>query len=101
MTQCFYLVGHSYVGDDFCMDKVFLQEKEAVKWGRRFATANTNYTVSLFKQEITKRGTIKYVRSLVPFPKTSVDNDIDQPVKVGDRVIRAPKETFDWSEFDK
>lgn len=53
MRQYFYLVGHDIVGDNFVADKIFLQEHEALRWGKRLATKNPDYSVKLYKQEIT------------------------------------------------
>lgn len=79
MAQYFYLIGHDdLVGDDFKMDKVFLQEREAIVWGRKFATENNEYSVYLYKQEISRNGVIKFVKSLHPFS----DHDIDTMYKI-------------------
>lgn len=50
MRQYFYLIGHSIVGDDLCMDKVFMQKSEAISYGRRLATKNPEFSVILYKQ---------------------------------------------------
>lgn len=34
MRQYFYLVAHTVVGDDLCIDKIFLQEHDAIRWGK-------------------------------------------------------------------
>ena len=67
MKQYFYLVGHNIVGDDFVADKIFLQEHEALRWGRRLATKNPDYSVELYKQEITRTDTLKFVKQLKAF----------------------------------
>lgn len=67
MRQYFYLVGHDIVGDDFVADKIFLQEHEAIRWGRRLATKNPDYSVKLYKQEITRTGELKFVKQLKAF----------------------------------
>lgn len=72
MKQCFYLIGHDIVGDDFVVDKIFLQEYDAIRWGRRLATKNPGYRVMLYKQEITRMDTLKYVKCLYPFVKDEI-----------------------------
>lgn len=74
MRQYFYLVGHGIVGDDFVADKIFLQEHEALKWGRRFATKNPDYSVKLYKQEITRTSKLEFVKQLKAF-STPIDNN--------------------------
>lgn len=67
MKQYFYLVGHDITGDDFVADKIFLQEHEALRWGKRLATKNPNYSVKLYKQEITRTGKLEFVKQLGAF----------------------------------
>lgn len=67
MRQYFYLVGHDIVGDDFVADKIFLQEHEALRWGKRLATKNPDYSVKLYKQEITRTGKLEFVKQLRAF----------------------------------
>ena len=62
MRQYFYLVLH-----DSTVDKVFLQEHDAIRWGRQLATRNPEYSVRLYKQEITRTGTLKFVKELIPY----------------------------------
>lgn len=38
MRQYFYLVAHMVVGDDLYIDKIFLQEHDAIRWGKVLAT---------------------------------------------------------------
>lgn len=38
MRQYFYLVAHTIVGDDLHIDKIFLQEHDAIRWGKVLAT---------------------------------------------------------------
>ena len=49
------------------VDKIFLQEHEAVRWGRTLATKFPDFTVSLYKQEIARTATLKFVKDLKPF----------------------------------
>lgn len=67
MRQYFYLVGHSVVGDDFVMDKVFLQKSEAISYGKRLARKNSDYSVYLYKQLISNssEATIEYVKDIL------------------------------------
>ena len=67
MKQCFYLVAYTIVGDDLTPCKIFLQEDQAVKYGRRLATQRLECNVYLYKQEITTPGTLQYVKQLIPF----------------------------------
>ena len=79
MRQYFYLVAYKY---DECTipRKVFLQEHETIKWGRREATKklqetqDSNYEYVLYKQEITRTGELQYIKTLKPYPtKEQVD----------------------------
>ena len=73
MRQYFYLVVYRY---DECTvpRKIFLQEHEAIQWGRREATKTLletedhNYEYILYKQEITRIGDLKPVKTLHPYP---------------------------------
>ena len=72
MRQYFYLIGHSVVGDDFCMDKVFMQKSKAISYGKRLANKNPEYSVVLYKQLMSNssKETIKFVKQI---PSTSVE----------------------------
>lgn len=71
--QYFYLVVCDY---DECTfpQKIFLQEHEAIQWGRRQATktlletGDSNYTFKLFRQEINRTDTLEKVKYLKPYP---------------------------------
>ena len=66
MKQYFYIVVHkSKCG--FCLDKVFLQERDAIKWGRTLATKFPSYQVELYRQEITRAGTCHFYKNMLPF----------------------------------
>lgn len=78
MRQYFYLVAHTVVGDDLFIDKIFLQESDAIRWGRTLATKNPDYSVGLYGQEITRKATVKFVKFLPAFKPFGSDNDIDQ-----------------------
>ena len=66
MRQYFYLIGHSIVGDDLCMDKVFMQKSEAISYGRRLATKNPEFSVILYKQLMSNssKETIEVVKQI-------------------------------------
>lgn len=66
MRQYFYLIGHTIVGDDLCMDKVFLQKSDAISYGNRLARRNPEYSVCLYKQLISNSSqeTIKFVKQI-------------------------------------
>lgn len=73
--QYFYLVSVNY-DESTSPLKIFLQEREAIKWGRREATKladDGNYEVTLSRQPITRNGEIEFVRTLEPYKKP-IDN---------------------------
>lgn len=75
--QYFWIICHTIVGDDFTLDKIFLQPHQAIEWGRRKATQNPESTYRLYKQPITRTGKVEYVKELSPF-----------------------KSKFDWEQFE-
>lgn len=68
MKQCFYIIAY-YLSDDSDLNilKVFLQEDQAIKYGRKFATKYRNTNVNLYKQLIATTATVEFVRTLKPF----------------------------------
>lgn len=68
MRQFFYLVVCDY-DESTLPRKVFLQESEAIRWGRREATKDQdpNSEYSLYKQEIARTATLKFVKNLKPY----------------------------------
>jgi hypothetical protein len=72
--QYFYLICTNF-DETTCPRKVFLQEHQAVTWGRRLATkiANDDFyacmEVALYKQPITTIGELEYVKTLEPYKK--------------------------------
>ena len=66
MKQCFYIIAH-LENNNLSIDKVFLQEYEAVHWGKVLTTKNPKYTVVLYKQNIAKTATVEYVKQLTPY----------------------------------
>lgn len=77
MRQYFYLIGHSIVGDDFVMDKVFMQKSDAISYGKRLANKNPEYSVVLYKQLISNssKETIKFVKQIPSTPVEEFDWD--------------------------
>ena len=67
MKQYFYIVMHSYVGDDVQLDRIFLQESDAITFGRRLATKNEEFSVVLYKQLIARTAKVEFVKALKPF----------------------------------
>lgn len=86
MRQYFYLVAHTIVGDDQTIDKIFLQEHDAIKWGRTLASKHPDYSVALYQQEIARTATVQFVKHLKEYPK----------LKPGAN----PVEDFDWGKFE-
>ena len=68
MKQCFYIIAY-YLSDDSDLNilKVFLQEDQAVKYGRKFATKYRNTNVNLYKQLIARTAKVEFVKTLKPF----------------------------------
>lgn len=70
--QYFYLVCRTY---DECTQpaKCFLQEHEAIVYGRRLATKeeDPNIGFELYRQEITRTGTFEFVRTLDSYERES------------------------------
>ena len=68
MKQCFYITAY-YLHDDsdLNLQKVFLQEDQAIKYGRKFATKYRNTNVNLYKQLIATTATVEFVKTLKPF----------------------------------
>ena len=95
MKQYFYLVVKNY---DECTVpcKIFLQEKEAIVWGRRKAsvvlaeTKDSNYEFSLYKQEITRNGELQFVKPLYPYPRKELVDAGVYRVIVGTQAITNP-----------
>lgn len=69
MKQCFYLIIFQYSGGVPVSDKIFLQEYQAVKYGRKLMTSNQNLIVRLYRQEITTKGVLQFYRQLEPYEK--------------------------------
>lgn len=100
--QYFYLVVCNY--DEITYPrKVFLQEHEAITWGRKQATkalkrGDSIYEYVLFKQEIARTATLIRVRTLEPYR----DSQIQQLVQKVEAAIKAKAlEPFDWDKFEQ
>jgi len=79
--QYFYLVSVNY-DESTSPLKIFLQEKEAIRWGRREATKladDGNYEVVLSRQPITRKGEIEFVKTLEPYKGSDYDIDKGSP----------------------
>ena len=58
---------HSVVGDDMQLDRIFLQESDAITFGRRLATKNEEFSVVLYKQLIARVAKVEFVKALKPY----------------------------------
>ena len=87
--QYFYLVVINYDESTY-PQKIFLQEHEAITWGRREATkaqkrGDSMYEFVLFKQDIARTATLERVRTLEPY------KDSTKPTV----------EPFNWGKFEQ
>ena len=81
--QYFYIVVYTIVGDDMTMCKIGLNPHQIIEWGRREATRHPERTYKLFRQPITRTGSLSFYKQLPPFePKVP------------------SKDTFDWDAFE-
>ena len=81
--QYFYIVVYTIVGDDMTMCKIGLNPHQIIECGRREATRHPERTYKLFRQPITRTGSLSFYKQLPPFePKT------------------LSKDTFDWDAFE-
>ena len=67
MKQYFYLVTYGIKGDAQIPGKIFLQEHDAIRWGKTLVTKNPEYSASLHKQEIARIATIQFVKKLTSY----------------------------------
>jgi hypothetical protein len=81
VTQYFYLVCIKY--EQTWPQKIFMQESQAIRWGRVEATKSvdpvigySDYKFVLYRQPITRKGKLEYVKTLEPF--AGADWDIDK-----------------------
>ena len=81
--QYFYIVVYTIVGDDLTMCKIGLNPHQLIEWGRREATKHQDRDYALFRQPITRTGSLSFYKHLSPFEsKTS------------------SKDPFDWDAFE-
>ena len=81
--QYYYIVVYTIVGDDMTMCKIGLNPHQLIEWGRREATKHPERTYELFRQPITRTGTLSFYKQLPPFePKVP------------------SKDNFDWDAFE-
>ena len=81
--QYYYIVVYTIVGDDMTMCKIGLNPHQIIEWGRREATRHSERTYKLFRQPITRTGSLSFYKQLPPFePKV------------------LSKDTFDWDAFE-
>ena len=67
MRQYFYIIGYHFGDEDLKIEKVFLQEDQAITYGRKFATKYNRVKVSMFRQLIATTATVEFVKTLKPF----------------------------------
>ena len=65
--QYYYIVVYTIVGDDMTMCKIGLNPHQLIEWGRREATRHPERTYKLFRQPITRTGTLSFYKQLPPF----------------------------------
>lgn len=81
--QYFYIVVYTIVGDDMTMCKISLNPHQIIEWGRREATRHPERIYKLFRQPITRTGSLSFCKHLPPFES-----------KV------SSVEPFDWDAFE-
>lgn len=74
MLQYFFIVSHSGVDETRINDKVFLQEEQAINWGRKQATKFIFNDYWLQRCPITATGTVEDYKSLLPFKVPKLPN---------------------------
>jgi len=67
MKQYFYIIAYHLSDGDLNIEKVFLQEDQAITYGRRFATKHNRTKVNLYRQLIATTATVEFVEVLKPF----------------------------------
>lgn len=68
--QYFYIVVYTIVGDDMQMCKIGLNPHQLIEWGRREATKHQDRTYKLYRQPITRTGTLMFYKYLEPYNST-------------------------------
>lgn len=78
--QYFYIVG-----DDLTMCKIGLNPHQIIEWGRREATKHQDRTYRLYRQPITRTGSLSFYKQLPPFEsKVSSKDPFDCEACKGD-----------------
>ena len=73
--QYFYIVVYTIVGDDLTMCKIGLNPYQLIEWGRREATRHPERTYRLYRQPITRTGTLSFYKQLPPFEPIVLSKD--------------------------
>lgn len=68
--QYFYIVVYTIVGDDLTMCKIGLNPQQLTTWGRREASKHQDRTYRLYRQPITRTGTLMFYKYLEPYNST-------------------------------
>lgn len=68
--QYFYIVVYTIVGDDMVMCKIGLNPRQLIKYGRKEATKHKYRTYKLYRQPITRTGTLMFYKHLEPYNLT-------------------------------
>lgn len=82
--QYFYIVVYTIVGDDLTMCKIGLNPHQIIEWGRREATKHQDRSYTLYRQPITRTGTLCFYKSLYSFESKKSE----------------PVVPFDWDQFE-
>lgn len=79
--QYFYIVVYTIVGDDMVMCKIGLNPHQLIEWGRREATRHKYRTYKLYRQPITRTGTLMFYKHLKPYnPTLNIESDFNWDV---------------------
>lgn len=65
--QYYYIVTYTIVGDDMTMCKIGLNPHQLIEWGRREATKHPERSYTLYRQPITRTGTLTRYKALPSF----------------------------------
>lgn len=99
--QYFYLICTSF-DETTCPRKIFLQEHQAITWGRRLATKIANdYTcaeVVLYKQPISTMGELEFVKILEPYSRETVSLE-ELKTELAGSDYDIDKDRFSYEEF--
>ena len=73
--QYYYIVVYTIVDDDMTMCKIGLNPHQLIEWGRREATKHPERTYELFRQPITRTGSLSFYKHLSPFESKTSSKD--------------------------